>query len=423
MMIFTSIYSVVDGFFVSNFAGSTALAAVNFAFPVVTLFSTVGFMLGTGGGAIVARTRGEGDAERANRIFSLLVYASAASSVIALVVGMLLLRPIVSVLGAKGALLEQSMLYGTILMGFLPAVIMQYCFQGLTMAAGKPKLGLASTVAAGVANIVFDAVFIVGLKWGVMGAALGTGRAELVGALVPIVYFARPNDSPHRLGRTSLDWGVLGQASFNGLSEVVTSVALSLVSLLYNFQLLRILGEDGVAAYGVIMYVSFLFMGVFMGYATGSGPLMSFQHGACNRREMRSLFLRGIGLNAVFGVGMLLLCQLLARLLAWIFVGYDAQLAALAEHGLRLYSIAFVFMGFNIYGSSFFTSLSNGKVSAIISFVRTVIFEAAAVLLLPLLLGADGIWLSVSVAELASLVMTAAFTIGLAPQYGYLQKS
>lgn len=421
MMVFMSIYSVVDGFFVSNFVGSIALAAINFVYPIPMILGTVGFMLGTGGSAIVAKTLGEGDTERANRYFSFLVYMALGIGVACIALGLVVLRPVLALMGAQeGEMLSGCITYGTILICFLPGIVLQYSMSDFAMAAGKPRLGFVATVATGLANVGLDALFIVVFGWGIAGSAVATGISELLGGLVPLVYFFRPNGSMLRFGRTRFEWPVLSKALTNGLSEMVSTVSMSVVSMVYNFQLLRLVGEPGVAAYGVIMYVSFLFLGVFSGYTIGASPLLSFQYGAGNKREMRSLLFHSVGLNVAFGVCMLVLSHVLALPLANLFVGYDAALRDLAVRGLSLYAIAFLFMGLNIYGSSFFTALNNGVVSAIISFVRTLIFEIGAVLLLPLVLGSDGIWLSVCVAEVVSLVMTAAFVIKLAPRYGYL---
>ena len=420
MMLFMSAYVMVDGFFVSNYCGATALAAVNFAYPIPMILGTVGFMLGTGGSAIVATTRGEGDDDRANRQFSLLVYAAIAAGAACAVVGAIVYEPLLRALGVQGPMLYDCLTYGYILVVCVPATVLQYLFQELLITAGKPNLAFGATVAAGVANIVLDAALIVGLDMGVAGAAIGTVAGEAIGGIIPLVYFARPNGSLLRLGRTRLDWRVLGKACVNGSSEMVSNVAMSVVSICYNVQLLAYLGEDGVAAYGVIMYVGMAFAALFMGFIIGSSPLMSFQHGARNTREMQSLFKKSIAFVAVSGVAMFALTRLLAAPLAQVFVGYDAGLLDLTVHAMLIYALALLLMGFNMYGSALFTALGNGLVSAIISFVRTLVFEIGAVFLLPLALGADGIWYSVSVAELAALVMTTGFTLYLAPSYGYL---
>ena len=422
MMFFLSIYVMVDGFFVSNWCGETSLAAVNFAYPVPMILSSIGFMFGMGGGAIVAKTRGEGDDDRANRQFSLLVYAALAAGAVLAILGYACLRPVMLMLGAQGKLLEYCMVYGIPLVIGLPAAVLQFMFQELLVTAGKPELGLVVTAAAGITNIVLDAVFIVGLGVGVVGAAIGTVAGEVVGGVIPLVYFARPNKSFLRLGRTSLDWRMLGFACVNGSSEMVSNVAASIVAMAYNVQLLKYIGESGVAAYGIIMYVYIIFIAVFMGYASGSAPLMSFQYGAGNKEEMRSLFRKSLIIVAISGVAVFAATRLLARPLAVLYASYSPDLVELTVHAMLLFSYSLLFTGFNMYGSMLFTSLGNGIVSAAISFVRTLVFEVGSVFLLPLVLGADGIWYSAVVAAAAAVVLTAVLVVALEPRYGYMRK-
>ena len=422
MMIFTSVYGIVDGFFVSNFAGKTALAAVNFIMPVATILSTVGFMIGTGGSALVSSARGEGDEARANRYFSLLVYAAAAVGVVLAVAGFFLVRPLAALMGAEGQMLDDSGIYGQMMMVTLPFYVLQYVFQSFFVAAGKPHVGFCVILVAGLSNIVLDAVLVGACGMGLVGAALATNISQVIGGGIPLVYFVRKNASYLRLGRTSLEGRVLGRACLNGSSEMMSNVAASLVAVLYNLQLMRYLGEDGVAAYGVIMYVVMIFAAVFMGYSIGSAPLMSYQLGAQNATEMRSLFRKSLAFVAVAGVVMFVCAQALARPIAELFVGYDEGLMQLTVEGFRIYSFAYLLMGFSIYGSSFFTSLGNGVVSAVISFLRTLVFETGAIILLPLAIGAAGIWAAINVAEAASLVVTVAFMVKLGRRYGYLSK-
>ena len=419
MTIFASLYSIVDGLFVSNFAGKTAFTAVNLIFPFIMILSASGMMIGTGGSAIVAKTRGEGDDDRANRYFSMLVWFALGLGVVLAAAGFAATEPVAALLGASGQLLADATLYGRLILLTLPFFMLQYAFQSFFVTAGKPQLGFGIIVAAGVTNMVLDALFVGALGWGLVGAALATNIGELVGGGLPLIYFLRKNASFLRLRPVRPQWRVIGKACVNGSSEMVANVAMSLVGMLYNLQLLAYVGEDGVAAYGVIMYTGMVFGAIFMGYAMGSSPLMSFQYGARNHREMRSLLLRSLGLIAAGSVAMFAAGQLLAEPLSRIFVGYDAALLALTVHAYRVYALCFLLMGFSIYGSAFFTSLGNGLVSALISFLRTLVFEVGAVILLPLWLGVDGIWLSVTVAELASVLVTAAFMIALSRHYGY----
>lgn len=415
MMVFMSLYVMIDGFFVSNWCGATALAAVNFAYPIPAILGSLGFMLGTGGNAIVASTLGAGDRKLANERFSMLVFAALFGGIAFAILGTATLRPLLVALGASGQMLEDGIVYGSILVMSVPFSILQYLFQELMMTAGKPDMAFGVTVVAGVVNIVLDALLIVGAGLGVAGAAIGTMAGEAAGALIPLVYFMRKNTSNLRLVRTRFDWRTLGRACWNGSSEMVSNIASSVVAMVYNIQLLAYLGEPGVAAYGVIMYAGFLFAAVFLGYCTGCAPLMSYHLGARNGEEMASLFRKSLLIVGVAGVGMFALTRVLVTPLATLFVGYDAGLLELTVHAALLYSFALLVMGFNVYGSSLFTAVGNGHVSALISFVRTFICEIGAVLLVPLVLGADGIWLSILVAEAVALVLTAAMTCYLKP--------
>lgn len=415
MMVFMSLYVMIDGFFVSNWCGATALAAVNFAYPIPAILGSLGFMLGTGGNAIVASTLGAGNRKLANERFSMLVFAALFGGIAFAILGTATLRPLLVALGASGQMLEDGIVYGSILVMSVPFTILQYLFQELMMTAGKPDMAFGVTVVAGVVNIVLDAVLIVGAGLGVAGAAIGTMAGEAAGALIPLVYFMRKNTSNLRLVRTRFDWRTLGRACWNGSSEMVSNIAASVVAMVYNIQLLAYLGEPGVAAYGVIMYAGFLFAAVFLGYCTGCAPLMSYHLGARNGEEMASLFRKSLLIVGVAGVGMFALTRVLVAPLATLFVGYDAGLLELTVHAALLYSFALLVMGFNVYGSSLFTAVGNGHVSALISFVRTFICEIGAVLLVPLVLGADGIWLSILVAEAVALALTAAMTCYLKP--------
>lgn len=418
MMVFTSIYSVIDGLFVTNFVGKTAFAAVNLIMPFIMILGTLGFMMGAGGSALVAKTRGEGDDARANAYFSMIVYVTLGAGALLALVGFAFMEDVARLLGANGDMLPVCVLYGRISMLSLPLFMLQYTFQVLASTAGKPKVGLYTTLASGISNMVLDFVFIAVLGWGVAGAAAATVIAEYVGGLAPLVYFARNNESYLKLGRPALDLRALGKTCANGSSEMMTSIAMSVVSVVYNLQLMAFLGEDGVAAYGVIMYAFMIFAAIFEGYCMGCAPLMSYQHGARNTSEMRSLLAKSLRVVACGGIVMFALAELLAAPLAQIFTGYDAGLFALTVHAFRVYAFALCFMGISMYGSSLFTALGNGLVSALIAFLRTLVFEVGAVLLLPLVMGADGIWYSVIVAELVSFALTIVLLFWLSPYYG-----
>ncbi|MCI8367319.1 MAG: MATE family efflux transporter [Eggerthellaceae bacterium] len=424
MMIFTSLYTVVDGFFVSNYVGKTALAGVNLVWPIIMILATVGLMTGTGGSALVAKTRGEGDNERANRYFSMLVFFTVAVALVLGAVGQVIMVPVIQLFGAEGELLDATISYGRWVTAALPFFALQFAFQVFYSTAGKPNYGFYVIVAAGVTNVVLDWLFICVFGWGVDGAAIATALGQVVGGAVPLVYFARRNNSSFlRLRWTRPEWRPIGKACLNGCSELVSNIAMSLVSMLYNYQLMRFIGEDGVAAYSVIGYTAMIFSAIFMGYALGSSPLMSYQFGAQNHREMRSILLKSLGLIGVGSVVMFLAAQWLAAPLSAIFVSYDPELLDFTVQAYKLYALAFLIMGLPIYLSALFTALNNGVVSAVIAFMRTLVFECGAVIILPLIWGIDGIWLSVSVGELAAAVLAVGFLVALRNKYGFTRRA
>ena len=411
MMIFTSIYGVVDGFFVSNFAGKTAFTAVNFIFPLLMILGAIGFMFGTGGSALVARTLGEKDWEKANRTFSLLVYVSLGLGVAVAVAGILLIRPLAWLMGAEGEMLENCVLYGRIILCTLPAFILQMEFQSFFVTAEKPKLGLAVTVASGVTNMVLDAVLVGVFPFGLVGAAVATAMSQVVGGVIPLIYFGRKNSSLLRLTKTRFDGKALLKTCTNGSSELMSNVSMSLVNMLYNIQLLALAGEDGVSAYGTMMYVNMIFLAIFIGYSIGTSPVVGFHLGAENYPELKNLLKKSGVIIGACSVAMLGLGLVLAKPLSVLFVGYDEALCELTIHGFYIFDVSFLFVGFAIFFSGFFTALNDGLTSAIISFLRTLVFQIAAVLLLPLIWGIDGIWWSVVVAELMAAVVGAIFLI------------
>lgn len=419
MMIFTSLYSVVDGFFVSNFAGKTPFAAVNLIMPVMMGIGTIGFMIGTGGSALVSKTLGEGKHGQANRYFSMLVYTALIVGALFSAAGFIFIRPISEALGATGELLENCVAYGSILFLSMPAFILQYVFHSFFITAEKPGLSLRVSLAAGLTNMALDYLFVAVLGWGIEGAAIATAIGEVIGGVVPILYFSRKNNSLLRLTRARFEARPLLRACANGASEMVTNLSMSVVNILYNFQLMRLAGENGVAAYGVVMYVNFIFMAIFLGYSIGSAPIVGYHYGAQNHAELKNLFKKSLTLVVGAGLVLTAVAELFAGVLVGIFVRYDPELYAMTTHGFRLYALAFLMMGVNVWGSAFFTALNNGAVSAAISFLRTLVFQIAAVLLLPLLLGINGIWLAVVVAEGLALLVTIAFFAAQRKRYHY----
>ena len=420
MMLFTSLYGVVDGFFVSNYVGSTGLAAVNLIWPLVMGVSTIGFMVGSGGSAVVSKTLGEGDHQKANSYFSLLIYVTAGVGLALSVLFLFLIRPVSVALGASGPLLADCVSYGRWLTVFALPFILQVAFQSFLVTAGKPDLSLGFSIFGGAANMVLDWLFIVPLHMGVAGAALATGLGQVIGGVIPLVYFLGKNNSLLSLGRTKWNGWVLLKTCTNGASEMVTNLSTTVVQTLYNIRLMGLVGEAGVAAYGIILYVMFVFTALYYGYAMGAAPLVGFHFGARNRKELQSLFRKSIVLLLGAGVILTALAEAVSGPLTAVFAGYDPDLFAMTLRGFRLYALSFLLMGMSVWGSAFFTALSNGLVSAVISFLRTLVFETGAVLLLPLVLGLDGIWLSGLAAEIASLAVTVGFFRRMGPRYGYL---
>jgi putative MATE family efflux protein len=419
MMVFSSIYGVVDGFFVSNFVGKTPFAAINLIMPFLMIFGAIGFMIGTGGSALVSKTLGEDNKAKANEIFSLLIYVMIIVSLVVTTVGLIFLEPISKALGADEKMLSDCIAYGRIILPALTAYMLQNAFQSFLVTAERPKLGLTVTVGAGVMNVVLDTLFIIVFRWGVAGAALATAASQLIGGLIPLVYFIMPNKSTLRLGKAKRNVGALFKACTNGASEFMTNISMSIVNICYNFQLMRIAGADGVAAYGVIMYVNFIFLSVFLGYSIGSAPIVGFHYGAVNHNEMKNLLRKSLTIVGLLGIALTVLAELAAKPLALIFVSYDTDLLAMTIRGFMLYSASFLLAGFNIYTSSFFTALNNGAVSAVISFLRTLPFQISAVMILPIFLELDGIWLAIVVAEVLSLTISVGFLFKMKTKYHY----
>ena len=407
MMIFTSIYGVVDGLFVSNYAGKTAFAAINLVMPFIMVLGGIGFMIGTGGTALVSKILGEGDQEKARRYFSMMILFTVLVGAVLTAVGVVFMRPVALFLGATPEMLTDCVLYGRIVIAFTGAFMLQNVFQSFL-------------IAAGVTNMVLDALFVAVFHWGIAGAAIATGLSQCVGGLFPLLYFLRPNTSKLRLVRTKLELQPILNACGNGSSELMSNISSSIVSMVYNFQLLKYLGEDGVSAYGVLMYVQFVFVAIYIGYSIGCAPIVGFHYGAQNHPELKNMLRMSVILMCASGVVLTVLAQVLAAPLAKIFVGYDEGLFTLTCHAFRLFSFAFLFAGFNIFASSFFTALGNGRISAAISFLRTLVFQTSSVILLPLLLGVDGIWYAITAAEIFATLISIIFLLAKRRKYHYM---
>lgn len=419
MIMFTSIYGVVDCLFVSNYVGKVPFAAINLVMPFIMILGGIGFMIGTGGSALVSKTLGEGDRKKANRYFTMMIYLSLICGAAASVIGFVFIRPISYLLGATDTMIGDCVEYGRMIFLFTTAFMMQNVFQSFLVTAEKPRLGLLATVGAGVTNMALDAWFIVGLGWGVKGAALATGISQTVGGILPLIYFLRPNSSLLKITRTRLEGRPVFLAVTNGSSELMSNISASVVSMIYNFQLMKFAGEDGVAAYGVLMYVQFVFIALFIGYAIGSAPIIGYHYGAINHSELKNMLKKSIIIMSISGVIMTLLAQALALPIAKVFVGYDEELFDMTVHAFRVFSFSFILAGINIFASSFFTALNNGAVSAAISFLRTLIFQSTAVIVLPMIWELDGIWLSITVAEVFALIISVTFLAAKRKKYNY----
>lgn len=419
MMIFTSIYGVVDGVFVSNCVGSDAFAAVNLIMPIIMILGSVGFMIGTGGSAIVSKTLGEGKKEKANEYFSMLVYLCVVSGVILSVIGIIFTGPIAVLLGAKGSIAKDCVTYGRTVFFMLTGLFLQNAFQSFLVVAEKPKLGLFVTVLAGFTNMFLDFLFVYVLRFGVFGAALATGISQFVGSVIPIIYFASGKNNVLKLTKCRFNKDIIIKTCINGSSEMVTNMSMSLVNILYNIQLMKYIGTNGVVAYGIIMYVGFIFVGTYMGYAVGSAPVISYHYGAGNKDELKNLFKRSLTIIIVSSVVMTLIAEIIAGYLAGIFVSYDNNLLELTTEAIRIYAVSYLISGINIFASSFFTALNNGVVSAVISFMRMFVFQIVMILLLPVVLGISGIWTAVIAAEVLSVVISVMFLVKNRKKYSY----
>lgn len=420
MMVFTSIYGVVDGLFVSNFAGKTAFASINLVMPFVMILGGIGFMIGTGGTALVSKVLGEGKKEKANEIFTMMIIFTLLLGALLSVIGVISMPWVAKFLGATEEMMADCVLYGRIVTGFTVAFMLQNVFQSFLISAEKPKLGLLATVLAGITNMALDAIFIIVFKWGVAGAAIATGLSQCVGGIFPLIYFLRKNSSLLRLTKTKLEIKPILNACGNGSSELMSNISSSVVSMIYNFQLMKYVGEDGVSAYGVLMYVQFIFVAIYIGYSIGCAPITGYHFGARNHNELKNMLRKSSFLSAVSGVVLTILAIALSSPLAKIFVGYDEELYELTRHAFRLFAYSFLLAGFNIFTSSFFTALNNGAVSAAISFMRTLIFQTSSVLILPIFLGVDGIWWAITVAEFFAFILSLIFLFAKRKKYNYI---
>ena len=420
MMIFTSIYGVVDGLFVSNVVGSNAFASINLIMPALMMIGSIGFMFGTGGSALVSKTLGQGDKQQANKYFSMIIYLEIILGIVFALIVFLILEPIAKFLGATEEMMNNCLIYGRILLIGIVAFILQNSFQSFLVVAEQPKLGLKISIVSGITNMILDFLYIYLFKWGVAGAALATITSQFVGAIIPMIYFARNNNSNLKLGKTKFELSAIVKTCINGSSEMVTSLSMSLVNILFNMQLMKFAGANGVSAYGVIMYVGFIFVGTYLGYSIGSAPIISYHYGANNKEELKSLLAKSVKLLGIIAVTMTILAEILAKPLANIFVSYDKELLELTINAIRIYALSYILSWFNIFASSFFTALNDGFVSALISFLRTLVFQVIMILLLPAIWKLNGIWFSVVVAETCAIIVSIICFIKNRKKYEYI---
>ena len=421
MMVFGSIYGIVDGLFVSNVVGKTPFAALNLIYPFIAVLSALGFMIGSGGNAIVSKTLGEGKKEKANEYFSMLIYVSLVLGILIAVLGISFVRPAAILLGAEGEeMIENCVIYGSIIFAGIPFFMLQNAFQIFFITAERPHYGFYVTVAAGCGNMVLDWLFMVVFGWGIAGAAFATIASQAIGAFIPVVYFLRKhNSSLLHLGKGPFVWKIFWKTCTNGSSEFVSNVSGNIVAMLYNFQLMRFAGEDGVAAYGVLLYANWIFMAILWGYVTGAAPIIGYHFGAQNHFELKNLFKKSMVLMGISGTVLCVLTVALSDVLAGIFVGYDPVLFDITKHAVLISAVAFVFVGFNLFASGFFTALNNGLISAVVAFLRTVVFQVVTVLILPEIIGIGGIWWSMVAAELLSLMVASGCLIKFRKKYHY----
>ena len=421
MLMVTSVYSIVDGWFISNYAGSTAFAAMNIIWPALAIVSALGLMIGAGGSALVSKTFGEENPEKANRIFTMLIRITFVVGVAISVLLIILMKPLAVALGAEGEMIRPAVIYGIILTLAMPVYMLQMAFQPFFMTAEKPKLGTMTSIACGLANILLDFLFVAVFGWGLTGAAVATAASFLIGGVIPLVFFAsRRNDTVLRFVRGSrYDWHAVRQSCLNGLSEFVGNISFNIMAICYNLQLMRYIGENGVSAYGILMYVGFIFGSIFIGYNMGISQVIAFNYGAGNKAELRSMLKKSFVLIGICSLAITLAVQLLASPLSRLFVGYDQELCALTEHALHIYMNSFLICGFNMFASAWFTALNNGPVSAAAAFTRTLVFELGCVFALPPILGIDGIWMAVNFAEVLALILSLALIFGFRKRYGY----
>lgn len=418
MMVFMSLYTIVDGIFVSRLVGSNALSAVNIVYPVISLLIACGIMLSTGGSAIVARQMGEKREQEARENFSMLAVVSVLTGIVILVLGLMFLEPICRILGGTPVLLEDCKIYLGVLLGFGPLTMLQMLFQTFFVTAGKPGLGLGLTLTGGVVNMVLDYVFMGPMQMGVLGAALATGLGQAIMAVAGVVYFLKVKGNLYFV-KPVFRGNILLQSCGNGSSEMVSNLSTAVVTFLFNITMLKLAGEDGVAAITIVLYGQFLFTALYLGFSMGVAPVVSFNYGNQNHAQLKRIYKICIGFILGSSVFILGIALLFSEPIVGIFTGEENHTYELAVEGFFQFSFNYLFAGINIFASALFTSLSNGKISAIISFCRTFVFITVSIVLLPRVMGITGVWLSVPLAELVTLFISITYLKGQKEVYHY----
>lgn len=423
MMLISSIYGVVDGFFVSNYIGSNAFAAVNIVWPFEMILGSFGLMIGAGGSALVSKTMGEQKYDLANRYFSMLIIFVIIFGMFISILGIIFNPYIIHLLDLDQETINNCNIYANVLFIFLIFFMLQNIFQSFNIVASKPEMGIITMILSGITNILLDYIFIVILNMGIFGAALATGLSQFAGAIVPFIFFINKNSTLLRIKFVKIDFKIILKTSYNGISEMLSSISFSLVSILYNIILLSYIGINGVNAYGVILYISYIFISIYFGYSMGISPIISYNYGAKNKKELNNIF--NISLVLICSVSILLtfIGYIFAKQLSSIFVNYDKELLNLTTHALHINVFSFLFCGYNIFASSLFTALNNGTVSLILSFLRSLIIQVVCILTIPILFGSEGIWFAGVVSDIISLIISIIFIFKYRNKYGYLNVS
>ena len=418
MMIFMGLYTIVDTIFVAQFVNTDALSSINIVCPIINITVGLGTMIATGGNAIVSRKMGAGENQEAKEDFTLLILTGAVIGFLILLGGTIWIDKIVYALGASDLLFPYCKDYLMVLFLFIPANILQTLFSNLFVTAGKPTLGLALAVLAGIANIVFDYVFIVLLQMGIKGAAIGTGIGYMIPSIIGTVFFLMKRSELH-FCKPNMDASVLLKSCSNGVSELVSQCSAAVTTFLFNVTMMKLLGEDGVAAITVLIYSQFLLTTLYIGFSMGTAPVVSYNYGSGNVKQLKKTVRICFSFIAGISIFVFLFSLLGGESIAKVFAENNRNVFEITKNGFSIFSFSFLFSGCNIFSSALFTALSNGKASATISFLRTFGFITVSLLVLPRFLEVTGVWLAVPFAELFTLMLTVYLLCRHRKQYNY----